>query len=137
MNKVLIVEDDITLAHILKSYFEKHNFLAAYSENAKIAKNWIDEFRPDVIVLDIILPDMSGIEFAKKIREDIKTKKIPIIIITGQLEVENKIKASIDACANLFLTKPIEPQLLCQAATKLVEQYKEEKYKSAFNTKVI
>lgn len=133
MNRVLIVEDEVTLAHILKSYFEKCDFLATYVENGTTAKKWIDDFRPDLIIIDIILPDMNGIELAKQIREDIKTKKIPIIIITGQTETDLKIKGSVGAHANLFLTKPIEPKVLCDAASKLVEQYKQEKYKSAFN----
>ncbi|MGC8867308.1 MAG: hypothetical protein ACP5IO_03665 [Elusimicrobiales bacterium] len=78
---------------------------------------------------------MNGIELAKRIRENIKTKKIPIII-TGQSETELKIKSSVETYANLFLTKPVEPKILCEAATKLVEQYKEEKYKSAVNIKL-
>jgi DNA-binding response OmpR family regulator len=133
MNRVMIVDDEITLCQILKKYFEDNDYLCGYAENANTAKQWISEFKPDLIVIDIGLPDMNGIELAKQIRNDIKTKKIPIIIITGQHEVNLNIKSSTEANVNLFLTKPFEPSVILDASKKLIDSYKTEKYKYNFN----
>lgn len=105
----------------------KKLFLCSYAENGEIAKKWIETFYPDLVIIDIMLPDINGLELPKQIRENIKTKKIPIII-TGYQELDYKIKAA-ESDVNLYLTKPIEPQSLIGCALKLVEKYKMEKYR--------
>jgi len=132
LDRILIVEDDANLARILKLYFEEKNVLCTFVENAKQAMNWIENFNPHLIIIDIGLPDIDGIELAKNIRKNIKTKKIPIIIITGKDETEFKIKSATEAKAELFPTKPFEPSILWEAATKFIENYKNAKFGSLF-----
>lgn len=129
MDKILIVEDEITIANILKKFFEDKGYLATYTDTAEAAFKWIDNFRPDLLIVDVGLPDINGIELCKKVRKNIRTKKIPIIIMTGINEIDTKIKGSVEACANLYLQKPVEPQKILEAAGKLIDNYKAEKYR--------
>jgi len=133
MDKILIVEDEPLIGGIFKKFLEDKGYLATYCETANSALNWIENFKPDLVIVDIGLPDMNGIELCKKIRNNLKTKKLPIIIITGISEIDAKIKASAQASVNLYLQKPVEPIKIYEAAQKLIENYKTEKYKYHLN----
>lgn len=133
MDKILIVEDETMIADILKKFLENKGYLVTYAETAEIALKWVENFRPDLLIVDIGLPDINGIELCKEVRKNIKTRKLPIIIMTGINEIDTKIKGSVEACANLYLQKPVEPQKIFEAASKLIENYKTEKYRFNFS----
>lgn len=130
MDKVLIVDDDMTLCNMFKSYLEDNNYLCITAHSGEIALKWLEEIKPELVIIDIGLPDINGIELTKKIRNNIKTKKVPVIILTGQGNTDYKIKSSVDAKASLFLEKPVDLNEMLKAVERLVKNYKEEKFKN-------
>lgn len=108
MIKMLIIEDDLSLNHALKIYFEKVGYIVFQAITSKEAKRIIKQEKVDLIVADIGLPDQSGLVFAEKIR---KERNIPIIFLTAKDE-EQDILAGYDVGCEEYVTKPISPKIL-------------------------
>jgi CheY-like chemotaxis protein len=113
---ILIVEDHPGLGKILQ------NLLAGYDHpshvtTAKQALEQITQNRPDLILLDMTLPDMSGLELAKLLRQDKKLKRIPILAMSGRnVEKANYIEAGCDD----FILKPFDERKLLEQMSKLL-----------------
>lgn len=104
MKKILVVDDDKDILEILKIILEEHKFSVETVNNVRmLQKKLTNGHQPDLIILDYLLPETNGIEIAKKLREQEKTKKIPIIIISAIMEnIDHKNQKYIDE----FLRKP-------------------------------
>ncbi len=127
MDKILIVEDDIALSQVIQAYLEKKGCIVASTLDGEHALRWLGEIdKPDLILIDIGLPDMDGLELCRKIKNNLSTRKIPVIILTGREGNENRIKGTLDCKANLYLNKPIEFEQLYGAIKSLIEKYREE-----------
>ena len=105
---ILIVDDDNRIRDLLKEYLNDNNYIVSTSENAKSAKVKIDQFRFDLIVLDVMMPGQDGYDFTKEIK---KSLKVPIILLTAKGEVENRIKG-LEIGADDYISKPFEPKEL-------------------------
>lgn len=102
--KILVVEDDIFISDIYQVKFNQEGFEVAVAVNGLEALKILDNFRPDIILLDIIMPQMDGIETLKKIKNDEKWKNIPIIMLTNISEKE-KVEESEKIGVNDYLVK--------------------------------
>ena len=122
MQKILLVEDDKSLATLLQIILQKDGHLVMTASSGEMALDWISNSKPDLVVLDIGLPDMSGIEVCKKIKDDRKTRRIPVIILTAHIDNQTKMKANLEAHADLFLNKPLDNQDLRTAVTTLLKK---------------
>ncbi|MCD6047643.1 MAG: phoB [Gammaproteobacteria bacterium] len=107
---LLIVEDEAPIRDMIK-FSLPAEFVVTEAENTAQAKTCIADRQPDIILLDWMLPGMSGVEFAKALRSATLTKNIPIILLTAKAEEENKIKG-FDAGADDYITKPFSPREL-------------------------
>ena len=87
--KILIIEDDNFIADMYETKFKMSGFKVARAENGAKGIKAAKENNPDVIVLDIVMPQMDGFEVLKAIKEDSKTKDIPIILLTNLGQREN------------------------------------------------
>ena len=102
--KALIVEDDINIAELLMLYLEKDGFEVQVAYDGGKALTCFSEFDPDLILLDIMLPVMDGLQVCKEIR---KTSSVPIIMLTAKGETMDKV-AGLDIGADDYMTKPFE-----------------------------
>ena len=102
--KILVVEDDIFISDIYQVKFSQEGFQVAVAVNGLEALKILDNFRPDIILLDIIMPQMDGIETLKKLKNDEKWKNIPIIMLTNISEKE-KVEESEEMGVNDYLVK--------------------------------
>ena len=140
MNKILVVEDEESIAEMLRHCLEAEGHLVILAENGKTALNWIKEVRVDLAIIDLGLPDMHGLEVCRTIKEDPKTRSVPIIILTGNSSNVAKIEANLDANADLFLNKPISIDDLNKAVAMVFEKSEKKKLllrnslKTRFNT---
>ncbi len=109
MKKILIIEDDYEIREILTTYLSDNNFITDAAENLSVASQKVNKFNPDLILLDMRLPDGNGNDFLKTLKE----KKIatPVIMVTGVTEKETALK-SLELGAADYITKPIDLQYL-------------------------
>ena len=105
---ILIVDDDDRIRDLLKEYLKENNYIVSTSENAENAKIKLEQFKFDLIVLDVMMPGQDGYDLTKEIKKNIE---IPIILLTAKGEVENRIKG-LELGADDYLGKPFEPKEL-------------------------
>lgn len=110
MNKILLVDDEPDIIEFLKYNLEQENFEVLVGYNGKEALKKLSE-KPDLIVLDIMMPGMDGFEVYKKIREEKETKETPVIFLTAKAGETDEIKG-LDIGASDYIQKPISPRKL-------------------------
>ena len=108
---ILIVEDEESILELIAINLHQAGFNPIRSLNAEYAENIISEALPDLIILDWMLPGMSGVEFTKRVRGNPNTKNIPIIMLTAKSDESNKLKG-LDTGTDDYMTKPFSPKEL-------------------------
>ena len=108
---ILIVEDSPTQAIQLQSLLEENGFQVSIAYDGAEGLSCLKEENPDLVVSDIVMPEMDGYELCRKIKEDDDLKGIPVLLLTQLTEPEDIIKG-LDAGADNFVTKPYDPKLL-------------------------
>ena len=108
MTKILIVEDERVLCDTYRQILELKNYEVETSYNGEEALAILDEHQPDLILLDINMPKVDGIEFLERIKSNSKLKKIPVLMITGIIQTE-KIGRCLDLGAVGYIEKIHSP----------------------------
>ena len=112
MNKfvahILVVDDDDGIRNLVKQYLNENNFLVTTANSAEDASKKIEVVKFDLIVLDIMMPGKSGLEFTQENKNSIKT---PIILLTAKSEVSERVEG-LEMGADDYLPKPFEPKEL-------------------------
>ena len=117
--RVLIVEDEKALAEILEYNFKKEGYVVDTASDGETALDKIIFKAPDLIILDWMLPKLSGIEICRKVRSNKKIKNIPIIMLTARGEEEDRLKG-LEMGADDYVTKPFSiNELLARAKAVL------------------
>ncbi|HQJ56575.1 MAG TPA: response regulator transcription factor [Caldisericia bacterium] len=119
--KILIVEDDKEIGKLLKLYLSKEGYEVIISETASSGLNKYYEENPDLILLDLMLPDFSGLKALKEIK---KEKDIPIIIITAKGEEDDRIIGFKEG-ADDYVTKPFSFKELVLRVKSVLKRYGE------------
>ena len=113
---ILIVDDEAKIAEVVQSYLEKDGFTVYKASNGKEALEKFDKYNPTLIILDLMLPDITGEDVCKTIR---KKSRVPIIMLTAKIE-EGNILEGLDIGADDYVTKPFSPrQLMARVAALL------------------
>ena len=108
---VLVVEDEPAIAELLAVNLRHAGFDVAMASNLEAAKASVSERLPDLVVLDWMLPDGSGVQLAKQWRASPRTKLLPIVVLTARSEEGDKV-AGLDAGADDYVVKPFSPNEL-------------------------
>ncbi|MGB1540277.1 MAG: phosphate regulon transcriptional regulator PhoB [Rickettsiales bacterium] len=108
---VLVVEDEEAIMTLLKYNLEKEGFKVATAMDGEEALAQVKSSNPDIIVLDWMLPSMTGVEVCKSLRRNPNTKNIPIIMLSARGEEDDRIQG-LDSGADDYLTKPFSPSEL-------------------------
>ena len=103
--KIFIIEDETSIIQLVQHNLEKDGFIVSSAINGNEGLKDIKKFEPNLLLLDWMLPDLSGIEICKSIRKDTSFKNLPVIMLTAKGEEEDKIKG-LDSGADDYLTKP-------------------------------
>jgi len=103
--KIFIIEDEPSIIQLVQHNLEKKGFIVSSSVNGNDGLKELKKFQPDLLLLDWMLPDLSGIEICKNIRKDNSIKNLPVIMLTAKGEEEDKIKG-LDSGVDDYLTKP-------------------------------
>jgi two-component system phosphate regulon response regulator PhoB len=110
-SSILIVEDEPSIAELIAVNLSHAGFLPVRAFQTEQASQLMKEVLPDLVVLDWMLPGKSGVQFAKELRSNERTKDIPIILLTARSEEMDKI-AGLEAGADDYVTKPFSPKEL-------------------------
>ena len=103
---VLVVEDEESLATLLRYNLEKEGYRVGVSVDGEEALMMIDEGLPDLIILDWMLPKISGIEVCRRLRQRGEARNVPIIMLTARAEESDRIRG-LDTGADDYLVKPL------------------------------
>jgi CheY-like chemotaxis protein len=109
--KVLVVDDEDHIRRILKFQLEKHGYRVVLAENGEVALELMRRESPDLVILDLMMPKIDGLETCQRIRKNFQTSQIPIIMLTAKSELPDKIKGLQDG-ANDYLIKPYSSEEL-------------------------
>jgi two-component system phosphate regulon response regulator PhoB len=123
MNKktVLIVEDEEDIQQLVGFNLIKAGFHVEYADSGEQALDKIQEQHPDLILLDLMLPGMDGMEVCKILRSENKTAEIPIIMLTAKGE-ETDIVDGLEVGADDYITKPFSPKILISRAKAVLRR---------------
>ncbi|MEI8014207.1 MAG: response regulator transcription factor [Nitrospira sp.] len=109
--KILIVEDEADIAHLVKLYLEKDGFRPTIAKTGVEGLKLVKADRPDMVILDLMLPEMDGLEICKKIRTSLDTALLPIMMLTAKAEESDTI-IGLELGADDYVTKPFSPKVL-------------------------
>lgn len=130
--KILLVEDNLSIAEGLKFSFEKNNYKFTYAENIKKAKEYLEKEMPDLIILDVTLPDGNGFNLYEAY---IRNKNIPTIFLTAK-DDENDIVKGLEIGAEDYVTKPFSTKELLTRVNKVILRNKKSPIVQVKNIKM-
>jgi CheY-like chemotaxis protein len=115
---VLIVEDEVEAAELFAEMMRVNGFRVLKTYGSAIAIDTVATEFPDIVILDIMMPDISGLEVLRFIRREPRLKDTPVIVVSAK-SMPADIKVGMEAGASLYLTKPVGYQELKQAVEHL------------------
>lgn len=119
MYKVLIADDEHNIRNILDFSLHAEGFLVVSALNGEDAYKLAVESKPDLIILDVMMPGQGGVETCRALKDDQRTATIPVILLTA-LNSRDDRKAGIEAGANAYITKPFSPQKVIDTVLDLL-----------------
>ena len=123
MKKILIIDAEIHTVELLKFNLENNGYKVGYSYDGFDGYLKTKEFQPDLILLDWMLPNISGIDLLKKIRSDETLEQIPVIMLTAKNMEEDKLEGLEDG-ADDYITKPFSVKEVLARITSVLRRYK-------------
>jgi DNA-binding response OmpR family regulator len=119
--KILLVDDSSTILLMEKMVLRKTSYEVVTASNGEEAVQQALKERPDLILMDVIMPKMGGFDACRKLREQEATRHIPIIMVTTRGEAEN-VEAGYESGCNDYITKPIDTTELLAKLRNQLEQ---------------
>lgn len=117
--KILIIEDESDICNILAFRFKKNGFEVFCAKGGKEGLDKARVYRPDLILLDLMLPELPGEQVCKEIRKDVNIEKIPIIMLTAKDSDVDRVVGRVIG-ANYYMTKPFDINELLDKVGKLI-----------------
>ena len=109
--KILIVEDEPEIAELIRMHMDRNGFQTVVVHSGKAGIDEIQRSMPDCVLLDLMLPDLDGLEVCRRLRRNAETEKLPVIMVTAKGE-ESDVVTGIELGADDYITKPFSPRVL-------------------------
>lgn len=132
--KIFIVEDEPSIATLVKYNLEKENYIVFISNNGEEGLKEIKKTEPDLVLLDWMLPDLSGIDICNALRKESKYKNLPIIMLTAKNQEEDKV-LGLNKGADDYLVKPFSHKELIARVKALLRRSKPSKVEDVVSFK--
>ena len=130
---ILVVDDDDGIRSLVKKYLNENNYLVTSAQNGEEASNKIKIIKFDLIILDIMMPGMSGLEFIQQYKKKFET---PIILLTAKGEADDRVEG-LEIGADDYLPKPFEPKELILRIQNIISKTKKQSQKNIVEFKNI
>jgi CheY-like chemotaxis protein len=121
MKKILVIDDEPDIVFLIKLILEKEGYKVIEANSGREGLEVAKKEKPDLILLDIMMPDMLGWEVSKKIKADKELRKIPVAMLTVKSAAEDKLRSLEEAGADWHIAKPIDREKLLGTVAWLLE----------------
>lgn len=122
IGKVLVIDDDENICEVIRMYLESSGYDTQIGHNGKLAQELFNDYKPDLVILDVMIPGMDGIDVLKWIRRENST---PVIMLTAKGETFDKVLA-LELGADDYIVKPFEPKELVARVKAVMRRYNTE-----------
>jgi DNA-binding NarL/FixJ family response regulator len=117
--RLLLIDDDPNLILLVKDYLEFRGYEVITAENGREALDILEKEVPDMIICDVMMPEMDGYSLVKHVREDPKTSWIPVLFLSAKGQSQDRVKG-LNTGADVYMVKPFEPEeLVAQVESSL------------------
>ncbi|HDZ49641.1 hypothetical protein LCGC14_1438880 [marine sediment metagenome] len=117
--KIVLAEDEPQIARLIEFKLKKEGYQVIWKENGEEALKAIKADKPDLILLDIMMPVMDGYEVLRRVKEDENLKSIPVVMLTARAQEKDVVKG-IDLGAEDYITKPFHPAELLARVKRIL-----------------
>lgn len=117
--RLLLIDDDPNLILLVKDFLEFRGYEVTAAENGREALELLEEKLPELIICDVMMPEMDGYAFVRKVRENPRTNWIPVIFLSAKGQSQDRVKG-LNTGADVYMVKPFEPdELVAQVESSL------------------
>ncbi|MBD1860165.1 MULTISPECIES: response regulator transcription factor [Trichocoleus] len=117
--RLLLIDDDPNLILLVKDYLEFRGYEVVTAENGREALEILEQDIPDMIICDVMMPEMDGYSLVKHVREDSRTSWIPVLFLSAKGQSQDRVKG-LNTGADVYMVKPFEPEeLVAQVESSL------------------
>jgi DNA-binding NarL/FixJ family response regulator len=121
--KLLLIDDDPNLILLVKDYLEFRGYNVDTAENGREALEILDNLVPDMIICDVMMPEMDGYTLVKHIRQEPVTNRIPVLFLSAKGQSQDRVKG-LNEGADVYMSKPFEPEELVAQVESSLKQIK-------------
>ena len=131
--RLLLIDDDPNLILLVKDYLEFRGYEVITAENGREALEVLEQEIPDMIICDVMMPEMDGYAFVNQVRQEERTSWIPILFLSAKGQSGDKIKG-LNIGADVYMVKPFEPEeLVAQVEASLKQAFRQKQYTGGGN----
>jgi len=120
MSLVLIVDDSPTEVHLLRQYLERHGYRTESAEDGNEAVTKVRELKPDLVLMDVVMPGMNGFQATRELSKDPQTARIPVLMVTTKGDETDRIWGMRQGAKD-YLVKPITEAQLVERVKAVLE----------------
>lgn len=117
---ILVVDDSLTIRKALANFLEKNEFRVVMAEDGRKALERLNEVVPDLVLLDITMPNLDGYQVCKTMKDNALTKAVPVVMLSGKDGIFDKVRGKLAGCSD-YVTKPFDPEALLKTIRKYVK----------------
>ena len=121
MESILIIEDEIDIANLVGFNFERNGYSVDIAHDGREGLEKILKNQPDVVILDLMLPEIDGYKILKKMQRDTRSHSIPVIMLTAKSQIDDRLKG-LELGADDYITKPFSPKELILRAQAILKR---------------
>jgi len=119
---ILIVEDELEIAELMRFHVEREGLAGRIVQSGRLALQAVESEQPDLILLDLMLPDLDGLEVCRRLKYKPETRTIPILIVSAKGD-EADVVAGIELGADDYVTKPFSPKVLMARIKNILRRH--------------
>jgi len=122
--KVLVIDDEKDIVSLLRYHLEKAGFQCLEGMDGAVALRLVREYHPDLLILDLMLPGMDGLEICRQLRQDAATGRLPILMLTAKAEEVDRV-VGLEVGADDYVVKPFSPRELVARVRAILRRAQE------------